>query len=144
MIQSKELRIGNLVSILKQPNNIRINFFLPDGVSIDATANKIYDRRGVKLTKNWLSWFNYENWGTYTVNEFESYERYVLHNFIEGTSNHEVHVIKTSYGGSETIEYITSIDQDEKQSNGRMEFVHDLQNAVYKETGKELEIKQNA
>jgi hypothetical protein len=84
----------------------------------------------------------FENWGVIVCNEFEKYERWVLHNVIDGTSNFEVHIIYSNYGKVEQKEICFSIDYDERQRVHKTNFVHNLQNAFNLATGQELEFKQ--
>ena len=155
-MKAHELRVGNIVrGIVKKRTRTIIT---ADKIIVDSILdlgryggkiNHHHDTwlldleniQPIELTEEWLKDFGYENWGIETVNEYEKYQRFVKYNFVDGTSNHEVHIITSTYGDTNHIEYVTSIDKDERQYNGRMEFVHDLQNAVYKETGKELEYK---
>jgi len=138
-MNAKELRIGNYVN-LEDKGLYKIDC----GHDIDEIDSfQLGDPycSGVPITEEWLLKFGYEYWGLVKENEFEIYKRYVLYNFL-GTSNHELHLIDSNYGGVLYSEYVTSIDGFDRQYNGRMEFVHDLQNAVYKETGKELTINK--
>lgn len=140
-----ELRIGNLINLYDDFNS-QITGFTETG-NVWFVKNPEYNEcswhvsrlKPIELTEEQLIRFGYEDWGVVISNEYESYKRFVLHNFL-GASNHEVHIITSTYGNTNYIEYVTSIDNDERQYSGRMEFVHDLQNAVYKETGIELEL----
>lgn len=144
-MEAKELRINNLILdkgvVMKVSGIMKSHMYtcFPSFNEIGYPVNHDVVKP-IRLTEEWLIKFNYENWGITISNEYESYKRFVLHNFLS-TSNHEVHIITSTYGGTNHIEYVTSIDENERQYNGRMEFVHDLQNAVYKETNKELSIK---
>jgi hypothetical protein len=84
----------------------------------------------------------FENWGVIVCNEFEKYERWVLHNVIDGTSNFEVHIIYSNYEKVEQKEICFSIDDDERQRIHKTNFVHNLQNAFNLATGQELEFIQ--
>ena len=134
-IKKHELRLGNIV---KDGNDI---ITLGNDEMICLFAGRcIYD--AVKLSKKMLKMLGYESWGIEVANEYESYERFVLHNVVDGTSNHEVHLITSTYGGDVHKEYVTSIDKDERQYNYRMEYVHDLQNACFKEFGFNLSFSE--
>ena len=67
---------------------------------------------GVVLNEQVLESIGFEDWGqgTIYVNEFQSYKRFVLFNVIDGTSNFEVHIEKSNYGGLEQTEFLVSID----------------------------------
>ena len=148
-MKPNELRIGNYVNVLGDTKQLRgvsqynqkhrtqtvLHYFEFD----DTIPLKIIHLKPIPLTEDWLLKFGYEYWDTIKTNKHESFKRFVLHNFL-GTSNHEVHIITSTYGDTNCIEFVTSIDLDERQYNGRLEFVHDLQNAVYKETNLELTI----
>jgi hypothetical protein len=97
-----------------------------------------FDIVGIPLTKEWLMKFGFEKWGYIQVNEHESYERYVLHSVIDGSSNFEVHIISSNYGGIEEKEICYSIDNDERQWVKHTDSVHNLQNAFYLALGEEL------
>lgn len=140
----KELRLGNYIQgcrIGKVKAIFTTHFTIEDDDCFDLGNSIQYNLKPIPLTEDMLLNFGYEHWGYVKTNEYETYKRFVLHNFIEGTSNHEVHIITSTYGDTNEIEYVTSVDSDERQYNGRMEFVHDLQNAVYKETRRELTFK---
>lgn len=140
MVVINELRIGNL-----------LNYDTPEG---DITPTKIdwsdlkwlaEDPIGfnsahtpIRLTVDKLKEFSFENWGETICNDFEYYDRYVLANVKNGTSNFEVHIIYSTYGGIYTEEICFSIDNDERQSIHNTNFVHNLQNAYYLYTGHEL------
>lgn len=93
----------------------------------------------IPLTEEWLLKLGYEFLGVVESNQYESYKRYRIHNFI-GDESIEVHIITSNYGGVKEVEYVTSIGVHARQYNGELKYVHQLQNAVFKETGKELTI----
>lgn len=139
-MKENELRIGNYVSVT--PHNeydiLQINQSELGSLIMMNTWERINQ---IPLTEEWLLRFGYELWDEkIVVNEYESYKRYVNYNLL-GTSNHEVHIITSTYGNTNHVEYATSIDKDQRQYNWRMDYVHDLQNATFKETGIELTLK---
>lgn len=92
------------------------------------------DPEPIELTEEWLLKLGFDNWGKGTLynNEFETYDRYVLHNVLDGTSNFEVHYIKSTYGGKEHYEFIISCDEDERINWGNeIKYVHQLQNLYF-------------
>ncbi len=143
-MKTSELRIGNCIKYGNNPCIVKgintDNFISCVWNNKDSIiwGEPVMDFEPFPLSEECLLEFGYEDWGVVISNEHESYKRFVLHNFVDGTSNHEVHIITSTYGNTHHVEYVTSIDEDERQYNGRMEFVHDLQNAVYKETNIEL------
>jgi hypothetical protein len=52
------------------------------------------------------------------ANEHEVYDRYVLHNVLDGTSNFEVHNTMSMHGDKYYQQYIISCDEDESKSLG--------------------------
>lgn len=132
-MKSTDLRIGNLV--LNRFNRVQeINWGSLRELS---NGNKTY--YPIPLTEEWLRKAGFENWGTKVCNEYEKYERWVLHNIIDGTSNFEVHIITSIYGGRNDEQICFSIDNDERQYIHETDFVHNLQNAFKQATGFELE-----
>jgi len=98
----------------------------------------------IPLTEEWLlKNTDAEDWGIFEVNEFEKYKRYVFHNAVDGTSNYEVHFIKSTYGQFPHHEIVFSIDNDERQRIEKTESVHNLQNSFYLATGYDFEMKKN-
>jgi len=113
-----------------------------DWYAVGECTMSLSDINGVKLTDKELLKFGFEFWGVKSCNEYESYDRWVLHNVIGGTSNFEVHIIHSNYGGIKETEICFSIDSDERQFIHNTDFVHDLQNAYYLSTGHELQYTQ--
>lgn len=144
-MEAKELRIGNLIQF-KSTGNIEmvediITYKRKYGCINDVN---IQDVKPIPLTEEWLLKFGFENWGKgnlYT-NEYETYDRFVLHNVLDGTSNFEVHIIKSTYGGSDVTQYIISCDEDDRLNWGEeLEYVHQLQNLYFALTNNELTIQ---
>ena len=140
-MDAKELRIGNYVNYFSESADMWF-----DNRQLSSNDISCIDGNdtaaSIPLTEKWLKDnTEFENWGNLITNEYESYNRWVLHNFVYGTSNYEVHFIKSTYGGQEvnSIEY--SIDNDDRQVIHITSFVHNLQNAIKQATGEELEIK---
>jgi len=96
----------------------------------------------IPLTEQWLLDFGFEKYDNVVVNQFEYFERFVLKNVIEGTSNFEVHIIHSNYDpksqSEDFVEIIFSIDIDERQRTKETGFVHNLQNSFFIVTGEEL------
>ncbi len=138
-MKAKDFRIGNYLQDDKH------KLCMVEGVSVDGldapamVGGLTYlPVNPIPLTELWLKKFGFENWGNKVCNEFESYTRWVKHNCIEGTSNYEVHIIESNYGGMHHVETVYSIDDDERQWIKETDFVHNLQNAFYFATGVEL------
>ena len=78
--------------------------------------------------------FGFENWGAGKIyaNQYETYIRYVLHNVLDGTSNFELHYVKSNYGNNLHFEYIISCDEDERLNWGcELKNIHQLQNLYF-------------
>ena len=150
MIEPRELRENNLYKV-KENTYKCVGHYYDHGqkyvelIEIDEEdfnmfkARHISKLKPIPLTEEILLKCGFENWGTVNFNQYECYVRYVLYNYVEGTSNYEVHI----YGGTiietKRIEY--SIDNDDTQQIKHTSYLHNLQNAVIQATGKELEIK---
>lgn len=156
MINANELRLGNFVKD-RGGKVIRIDFLehiqngydTKFGQLIFLEGNEVHPMteytdyaEPIPLTEEWLLKFGFENWGTIVCNQYEKYQRWVLYNIIEGTSNFEVHIIESTYGGSNDKEICYSIDQDQRQWVQNTEFVHNLQNSYFLCTKQELTINQ--
>ena len=151
-MKANELRVGNylfchrylsivqgvnseVVIVLKCLNTLKV---------IEFGSNEI---KPIPITEEWLLKFGFDNWGLGTQwnNEFESYVRYVRHNDLDGTSNFEIHYIKSTYGNSEHYQYFISCDEDDRLNWGEdIEYIHQLQNLYFALTGKELTIKNGS
>tara|TARA_R110000824_G_scaffold359490_2_gene547051 strand:+ start:1195 stop:1560 length:366 start_codon:yes stop_codon:yes gene_type:complete len=61
-VKAKELRIGNIVSIVGQPSGKRFNYSIPSGQSIDMIFVKRnnHDAKPIPLTEEWLVKFGFE------------------------------------------------------------------------------------
>ncbi len=142
-MEAKELRIGNYLldraeRLCEVETVAKHNFFSAPAIRGGLTS---LPHIPILLTEEWLIKFGFENWGNVVLNEHENFDRWVLHNVIGGTSNYEVHIIKSNYGNSPHTEICFSIDKDERQMLFETEFVHNLQNHFYAATNTELEIK---
>lgn len=147
----EELRIGNYIffdgkictlnSITQHFNNGPYLFCVQCETGMFTYIDS-EDIEPIPITEDILLKLGFDKWDNKKLNEFEYYQRFVMYNMIGGTSNYEMHKIHSSYGGEKETEYVTSIDSDERQYNWRMEYLHDLQNACFKETGEELKLKQ--
>ena len=134
-MEARELRIGNIVINRED----YAPFEITEGWEIDNIG--LYEP--IPLTEEWLLKFGFENWGLGSLfnNEYESYNRYVLFNVLDGTSNFEIHYIKSTYGNTEDYQFVISCDEDERLNWGSdIKHVHQLQNLYFALTGKELEI----
>lgn len=141
MIKATDLRIGNLVEhegefyeihsiakVFPTLNTIKFGIGVIDWININP----------IPLTADWLIKFGFENWGEEVCNEYEKYDRWVLHNVVDGTSNFEVHIIHSNYGGVYHKEICFAIDDDERQFIHETDYVHNLQNAFHFCVGFEL------
>lgn len=93
----------------------------------------------IELDFDWLGKFGFEKYEDVVCNEFESCKRYVLKNVIDGTSNFEVHIIYSNYGGENHTQWCYSIDNDERFYPINSKLVHTLQNSFFLIAGYELE-----
>jgi hypothetical protein len=146
-MKPNELRIGNYIQHSEDSIWGCIDKFYGDEVYIDDWhygTTELKECEPIKLNKEWLLKFEFEKWdasGRYS-NEFESYERWVLHNRLDGTSDFEVHLITSTYGGGEPyLQTVCSIDEDERiNTQYNLEYVHQMQNLFFALTGEELVI----
>ena len=101
---------------------------------------KSKDLEPIPITKKKLLEFGFESWGKESLNDFEEFERFVLHNVVDGTSNFEVHRIKRNYDNISYIEFVCSIDKDERINYYKsVEFIHEIQNLFFINCGYELQ-----
>ena len=142
-MEANELRIGNYF-------RYGDCFVHPFKGKIDVISYRDFeeseDLNPIPLTEEWLLKFGFENWGLGTQwnNRYESYVRYVRHNDLGGTSNFEIHYIKSTYGNTEYYQYIISCDEDDRLNWGEEIInVHQLQNLYFALTNKELKIVDN-
>ncbi len=137
-MNARELRIGNyiLINAPIESDLIRVSCYHIS--KLQKMKNAYFP---IPLTEGWLIKFGFEFWGVKSCNEYESYDRWVLHNVVGGTSNYEVHIIHSNYGGVKQTEICYSIDNDERQFIHNTDFIHNLQNAYYLSTGEELTVK---
>lgn len=136
-MEAKELRIGNYIYSKRSQEEISVG---ATHVEMD-----IYSYKPITLTEEWLLNLGFENWGKGKLysNEYENYDRYVLYNVLDGTSNFEVHYINSTYGGTNDFQYVISCDEDDRINWGvEIEHVHQLQNLYFALTGEELTIKE--
>jgi hypothetical protein len=89
----------------------------------------------IKLNDSLIIRLGFENWGEIICKDYEKYHRWVLHNAVGGTSNFEVHIIYSNYGGQEYREICFSVDNDERQFLKETDFLHNLQNCYQSITG---------
>jgi hypothetical protein len=131
-LKNTEVRVSNLVQNAS------------GGYQFEVTPEMILEPYGlypIPLTEEWLLKFGFENWGLGSLfnNKYESYNRYVLFNVLDGTSNFEIHYIKSTYGNTEDYEFVISCDEDERLNWGSdIKHVHQLQNLYFALTGEEL------
>jgi len=146
MIKPEEIHKGNLLMWEDDSKEIiKVTGFYEDEVVGDVVKFKgggaqLDEFVGITLTEEILIKAGFENWGNAYVNEYEFYHRYVLHNEIEGSSNFEVHLIHSRYGGMEETEIAYAIDSD-RQYIHCTDYLHNLQNAFYQTSGTELNIQ---
>jgi len=140
--------IGIDLKITKKEKEIWQNSF--GGLVLESKNRKEFNQfseyaKPIPLTEEWLLDFCFENWGKGKLysNEFETYDRFVLHNVLDGTSNFEVHLITSNYsGGNLYLQTVCSIDEDERiNTQYDLKYVHQLQNLYFALTNEELIIK---
>jgi hypothetical protein len=150
-MKQNELRLGNYIDFsgdIEIINGIYIDIegavekyeYLISTENLEGELIELFNP--IIITEEILTKFGFENWGTVIVNEFETYERWVLYNAVDGTSNYEVHIITSNYD-PKTLDLITEIAyyvDNDLQVIYETYYVHNLQNAFYLATGKELTI----
>ena len=141
-MKANELRIGNYINF---KNGVDTVFGIETKYIMSNHTRRweSVDIKPIPLTEEWLLKFGFENWGLGTQwnNRYESYVRYVRHNDLGGTSNFEIHYIKSTYGNTEYYQYIISCDEDDRLNWGEEIInVHQLQNLYFALTNKELKI----
>jgi hypothetical protein len=122
IMKANELRIGNYLEMLGKVRKIECISNLPARKEMywltceNMIDIKIIHFKPIPLTEDWLLRFGFENWGRGSLyaNEHEVYDRYVLHNALDGTSNFEVHNVMSMHGDKYYQQYIISCDEDEK------------------------------
>jgi len=150
-MEAKELRIGNYVKYATQETLVLdlLRTHAELGYYKDSIGfERKYDEfKPINITDEYLLNLGFENWGLGTQwnNEYESYVRYVRHNDLDGTSNFEIHYVKSTYGNTEHYQYIISCDEDDRLNWGEdLEYIHQLQNLYFALTNKELEWSSQA
>jgi hypothetical protein len=144
-MRTNELRIGNIIDVGSDEVIDVVTGIGNDEITCKHCKIKAEYAEGVKLNRKWLVDFGFDLWGNVYMNEYESYERWVLFNVVGGSSNFEVHIITSSYGRIPLLserpedEIAYSVDNDERQYIHENNYVHNLQNAYFNITGNELE-----
>lgn len=145
MIKVNELRLGNYIERNGVTATVEIINGELDEVSFLGEdfyyADCSFNLQPSLLTEEWLLKFGFENWGKGKIwnNDFETYDRFVLYNVLDGTSNFEVHFIKSTYGNSDHYQYVISCDEGDRIHWGKEIInVHQLQNLYFSLTGEEL------
>jgi hypothetical protein len=139
-MKAQELRIGNLYD-----DNSSIKKVNPNTI-LEVWKSERKWCKPIPLAEKWHLKLGLDNWGDGKLykNEYETYNRFVLHNVLDGISNFEVHCILSSYGSSKHKEFIVSCDEDERINFGcELEHVHQLQNLYFALTGEELTINKD-
>lgn len=146
MIKPEEIRIGNLLKwgdeseeIIKV-TGIYIDEEIGDIVKFEGGGAQLDEFIAIPLTEEILIKAGFESWGTVICNDYEQFHRFVLHNAIDGSSNFEVHIINSMYGGNYVREFAYSIDSN-KQHINCTNYLHNLQNAFHQASGTELKIE---
>ena len=148
-MKANELRLNNLVygvsDRIERITYITDRYVKTNLIKIDAESQilGVEHLQPIPLTEEWLLKLGFENWGKgkYFSNEYESYDRFVLHNVLDGTSNFEIHYIKSTYGDTEHYQYVISCDEDDRLNWGEEpKYIHQLQNLYFALTNNELEI----
>lgn len=163
-LNAKDLRIGNYVyRMYWNPNPVTgktkewqmckvVSLGLEKILTTESTKHNKYVKsdydiiKPIPLTEELLIRLEYQGEeidysSVIKVNDYESYRRYYFYNVLDGTSNLEIHVINSSYGGVEHKEFVLSIDNDDRQGNEELVYLHQLQNGVHWLTNKELTLK---
>lgn len=135
MIKPEEIRKGNwvIMKITSKPYQIQNGRDIDNGIE-----NNLY--LPIPLTEEILIKAGFESWGTVICNDYEQFHRFVLHNAIDGSSNFEVHIINSMYGGNYVREFAYSIDSNRQHINCT-NYLHNLQNAFHQASGTELKIE---
>jgi hypothetical protein len=139
-----EIRIGNWFMPENPSKVIGISFstlFQEYGAAFDNNRFISIERglEPIKITLAILRKLGFEDWGRVDLNDYEFYQRFVLYNTIDGTSNFEVHLITSSYENKEHKQTVFSIDKDDRIHLVNAEYLHNLQNAFYFASGYELD-----
>lgn len=143
MIESRELRIGNIVgydglwyvvSSIIEPKEAepthRVGFE-------NSTLRKLTrDIQPVPLIEEWVKTLGFDHWGTEVKNEYETHEIWFI-----GDHRHDgccIHFVTSTYGGvkEKTIEFYKGYDYITE-----VESMHELQNAYFVVAKSELAIK---
>lgn len=146
-MKNTDFRIGNIIQddhgrvcVVKSigvHETVRLSPLSPeDGVWMESKS--VSGCSPIPLTEEWLLKFGFECWGRKTVNEHEWFDRWVLYNAVCGTSNYEVHLSESNYGGIKESHISFSVDLNDIQHIQNTGHVHDLQNAYFICTGTEL------
>lgn len=140
-----ELRIGNWL-MPENPSKVTgISFstlFQEYGATFDGNRFISIERslEPIKITPALLRKLGFEDWGRIDSNEYEFFQRFVLYNVIDGTSNFEVHLIVSSYDEIEHTQTVFSIDINDRLYLHSSEYLHELQNTFFMVAGYELPI----
>jgi hypothetical protein len=149
MIKVNELRIGNYVGGLFDTEQVSvIKAITENDFSYERISDEEYfignSIKPIPLTEEWLLKFGFENWGNGKLyaSKYETYDRFVLFNVIDGTSNFEVHSVISTHGNTPYQQFIISCDEDDRINWGiDLKYINQLQNLYFALTGQELMLK---
>ena len=152
-MKPNELRIGNAIQLFRKPTDKKKTYHIIKSIVQDNLSNTcmvelkdgfvVNIDKGIepiKITPALLRKLGFEDWGRIDSNEYEFFQRFVLYNVIDGTSNFEVHLIVSSYDEIEHTQTVFSIDINDRLNLHSSEYLHELQNAFFMVAGYELPI----
>jgi hypothetical protein len=146
MIKAEEFRVGNYVErtyfgdtdyVTDKQHQFEFSdvyWYLESGNEYDEYWSNFMP---IQITEEWLIKFGFDKKDTIDINDFERETEYELYNSVFGISSFKIVDIVSCYDGQTTRHWIIRIDHDTIYF-GRMEYVHDLQNAYFMITGNEL------
>jgi hypothetical protein len=149
-LEAKDIRVGNLFNHLdnwsyRQPKTDYKEFVFKwdesDWYALGECTLSLEDIDPIELTEDWLVRCGFEYEGQVIENQYEKFDRYILHNPNRSKPNYEVHFMESCYGGQFHKEIIYSFDIDERQRVFQTDYVHNLQNHFQISMGEELTIK---
>ena len=115
--------------------------YKPELLSAPSQKLSLEDITPIPLTEEMLLKCGFEKWETIIINQHEYHERFVLHNAIHGTSNFEVRLVDSCYGGQQVDSIEFYCDYSEHISYHNTDHVHNMQNCFNGITGEELTIE---
>ena len=133
MIESKELRIGNLIYNPVQKINLVVDGGLIATESMREKAVKDYKGfEPIPLTEEWLDKFGFEEYSKHINGDFELCIK---------SDKPSHHIVVRIYRGGFSVFNHSECDFTQIQFINRVKHVHQLQNLYFALTGEELKIK---